>query len=185
MINSPAQADSAQMNQFVELLGRHQLALFRYILAMVPRVQDAEDVMQEVSKTLWQRFADYEPGSSFLAWARRVAYFRILEFRRHCDRRLHILPEDVLKTIAEDTRFSQQREDERREALARCFEQLRPNDRDLITARYTPGVNMTELADQIGRPTNSVYKSLGRIRQTLLACIERRLGQVVWGRGNL
>jgi RNA polymerase sigma-70 factor (ECF subfamily) len=68
--------------------------------------------------------------------------------------------------------------------LARCFEELRPNDRDLITARYTQGVNMSELADQIGRPTNSVYKSLGRIRQTLLACIERRLGKIVWERGN-
>jgi RNA polymerase sigma-70 factor (ECF subfamily) len=184
MSTPSTQPDSAQINVFVGLLGQHQLVLFRYIFAMVPRVQDAEDVLQEVSKVLWQRFGDYQPGTNFLAWAKRVAYFRVLEYRRSSSHRLQILPEDVLQSIAAEIRLHEEEEDARREALATCFSELRPGDRDLITARYTPGISMVDLAAEIRRPANSVYKSLGRIRQTLLACIERRLGQVSWGQGN-
>jgi RNA polymerase sigma-70 factor (ECF subfamily) len=184
MSGLPVQPDSARVNDFVALLGKHQLMLFRYIFALVPRVQDAEDVLQEVSKTLWQRFGDYEPGTDFFAWAKRVAYFRVLEFRRGKERRVQILPEDVLQTIVQEIRISDEWEAERREALANCIAGLRPGDRDLITARYTPGISIANLAVEISRPVNSVYKSLGRIRQSLLACVERRLGQIPWERGS-
>jgi RNA polymerase sigma-70 factor (ECF subfamily) len=134
--------------------------------------------MQEVSRVLWQRFGDFEPGTYFLAWARRIAYFRILEFRRGCDRRLQILPEDLLQTIADQAAAPESYEQERRDALLHCFDDLRPSDRTIINARYTSGVTIVDLAKHLGRPVNSVYKSLGRIRQTLLACIERRISSV-------
>jgi RNA polymerase sigma-70 factor (ECF subfamily) len=41
--------------------------------------------------------------------------------------------------------------------------------------RYAPGETGKNLAEQIGRPSNSVYQSLGRIRRTLMECIQRRL----------
>lgn len=37
MSDPPAQPDSTRVNEFVAILGRHQLMLFRYIVAMVPR----------------------------------------------------------------------------------------------------------------------------------------------------
>jgi RNA polymerase sigma-70 factor, ECF subfamily len=178
MGENEAKRESIQVDAFVQLLGQHQLRLFRYVFAMVPRVQDAEDVMQEVSRALWQRFGEFQPGTNFLAWAQRVAYFRVLEFRRSSDRRLRILPEDLLQAVAERTNISDEVEDGRTAALACCFKELRPEDQALITARYTPGITIADLASRIGRPANSVYKSLGRIRQTLLTCIERRIGTV-------
>ena len=148
--------DSNTVDAFVQLLGQHQLRLFRYVFAMVPRVQDAEDVMQEVSGALWQRFGEFQPGTNFLAWAQRVAYFRVLEFRRSSARRLQILPEDLLQAIAERADVPEEIEESRKVALAHCFKQLRPEDQTLITTRYTPGITIADLATRIGRPTNSV-----------------------------
>ena len=66
-------------------------------------------------------------------------------------------------------------DDAPRAALAECLGKLRPGDRDLIERRYTPGVTAKQIAADLGRPANSVSKSLGRIRRMLLECIERTL----------
>lgn len=63
----------------------------------------------------------------------------------------------------------------RRLALKHCLGKLRDKDRDLIESRYAPGERGKDLASQIGRPANSVYQSLGRIRRTLMECIQRQL----------
>ena len=60
------------------------------------------------------------------------------------------------------------------------FLKLQQEDRDLIQRRSQPGHSGTEIAEVLGRPANSVYQSLGRIRRTLLECVQRRLS-AEWG----
>ena len=55
------------------------------------------------------------------------------------------------------------------------MQQLRPQDRELVQRCYEPDVSFKEVAEQIGRPVNAVYKSLGRVRQALHECIQRKL----------
>jgi RNA polymerase sigma-70 factor (ECF subfamily) len=52
---------------------------------------------------------------------------------------------------------------------------LRESDRALIQTRYSPEGEGPGIADRLGRPINSIYQSLSRIRKTLLECINRRL----------
>ena len=63
----------------------------------------------------------------------------------------------------------------RRKALIYCLGKLREKDRELIQQRYAPGANGRTVAELLDRPVNSVYQSLGRIRRTLMECINRRL----------
>jgi RNA polymerase sigma-70 factor (ECF subfamily) len=51
---------------------------------------------------------------------------------------------------------------------------LSPRDHQLIQKRYEHGMSVATLAETIGRTTNSLSKSLGRIRRSLLECIERK-----------
>ena len=60
-------------------------------------------------------------------------------------------------------------------AMERCADKLRPPDRELIGLRYLPGATVKRIAEQLGRPANSVCKSLARIRQTLWDCINDEL----------
>jgi RNA polymerase sigma-70 factor (ECF subfamily) len=59
--------------------------------------------------------------------------------------------------------------------LLQCLQKLKARDRELIQQRYAPGESGKHLAGALGRPANSVYQSLGRIRRTLWECIQRRL----------
>lgn len=52
-----------QMQVFVKLLTIHQARIRGYILSLVPNFNDAEDIMQETSRTMWDQFSDFEPGS--------------------------------------------------------------------------------------------------------------------------
>ena len=53
----------------------------------------------------------------------------------------------------------------RRLALLACLGKLRKADRELIEERYASGENGLSVARKLGRPANSVYQSLGRIRR--------------------
>ena len=58
-------------------------------------------------------------------------------------------------------------------ALADCMAKLGERDRDLLQRRYFPGSTTKDVANSLGRPLKSVYKSLNRIFAALLACIRR------------
>lgn len=163
------------MAQFVELLTRHQVALFRFVFPLVGNFHDAEDVMQEISAALWEKAAEFQPGTNFFAWARRVAYLRVLKCRRGQLRRPIQLSDSVLESLALQAEQDADQTDLRLEALERCLARLSAADRQLVTFRYSPHMNIVQVSGRLGRPVNSVYKSLGRIRQTLLDCVERRL----------
>jgi RNA polymerase sigma-70 factor (ECF subfamily) len=67
----------------------------------------------------------------------------------------------------------------RREALERCLDGLPPKSRSLVTFRYHNGLKIDQIAAAVQSTPGSVRVALFRIRETLAACIERRLaGQV-------
>lgn len=60
--------DSAARHQeFVQLFSRDSWRLYRYILSAVLNHSDAEDILQNTSVVLWNKFDSFEPGSNFLA----------------------------------------------------------------------------------------------------------------------
>jgi RNA polymerase sigma-70 factor, ECF subfamily len=163
------------MNEFMTLLVGNQRQLFQYIHALLPREQDAEDALQETSLVLWRKFDQFEPGTSFFAWASRVAYFEVLTLRKRHSTGLQTLDDQALSLVAEEASLKASVIDARHAALVDCLNKLRPVDRDLIEHRYAPGARRSDLARETGRPVNSISKSLGRIRQALWDCVTKSL----------
>lgn len=163
------------VEEFLRLFGTHRRRLYQFILSLVSNLQDAEDVLQETNIILWRKFADYQPGTNFYAWAARVAHFEVLKLRRKLSREAVLLDDAVLEQVAADARDGADSLEAVRDALQKCLQKLSPADRELIARRYGTGSRGKAVAEQLGRPANSVYKSLGRIRQALLECINRGL----------
>ena len=68
---------------FLPLFLAHQPALYAFVLANGIAPADADDVIQNVAVVLWQRYAEFRPGSDFRAWAYAVTR---LELRKQGDR---------------------------------------------------------------------------------------------------
>jgi RNA polymerase sigma-70 factor (ECF subfamily) len=230
---------AAPSEEFVQLFTRCQRPVFLYILSLLPRPIEAEEILQEANLVIWTKASQFQPGTNFRAWACQIAYFEVMKYRsrKHRDK-LHFNPE-LLELVAAESLQQSELLDRRRQALAECLSKLREQDRALIQTRYSPddqglgseesrdlslgeqesdfvpnagagsaafkgnGLKTEELrsgelkpaelkpgefkpgelsedrgpgiAEKMGRPINSIYQSLSRIRKSLLECINRRL----------
>ena len=163
--------------QFMTLFLRHELRLLRYLRTLVPRAGDAEDVLQETAITLWRRFDRFEQGTNFFGWACQTARYKVMEYRRRRQAEMPILDADVVELLAKEAVSNSEALEARIEALRSCLAKLRAGDRELIRRRYLDNQDGTRVAADLGRPVNSVYQSLGRIRRTLMECITRSLAK--------
>jgi RNA polymerase sigma-70 factor (ECF subfamily) len=164
---------------FLRLFLRNERRVYAYVLTLIPNRADADDVLQEASMVMWDKFDDRHPPDDFAAWGCRIAYFKVLDYyrkRQRCRVRFsQAMLDRVAETAVEHSAVLQL--DERREALAACLEKLPPRDQDVLSRRFAPGATTQSTAAAVGRSVDAVYKALARIRQALFDCVTRTLGQ--------
>ncbi|MFO0824331.1 MAG: sigma-70 family RNA polymerase sigma factor [Gemmataceae bacterium] len=150
--------------------------LYRYVLTLLPSPADAEDVVQEAA-ALWQNFESFDPERPFLPWACRFAYHQVLNFRRRQKTHRRMFSEAAVEALAAEWPAYADGADTRREALDGCLGKLVSADRDLIRLRYASDQDLAVLAKRTGQTPNALYKSLQRIRKSLMDCVTRTLAQ--------
>jgi RNA polymerase sigma-70 factor, ECF subfamily len=161
--------------EFAQLLVRHDRTLLRYIMTLIPRRDDAEEVLQRTATVLWEKFAEYDRNRAFLPWAFRVAYFEVLNFRKEMARSRLIFREDVLELLAETRDQVGPDLDRRRDALHQCLERLPQDDLKLLQRRYCDSESIAALAEELDRTAKALYRRLDRVRELLVTCVERRV----------
>jgi RNA polymerase sigma-70 factor (ECF subfamily) len=168
---------SEQQREFVRLFSRHQRQIHAYIGSVLANQADVEEVLQETSIVLWSKFDTYDRERPFVNWACGIAHLQILRFFRLHRRRMLPLDESALEQLLTDRARLDDTLAARRDKLTDCLARLRAKDRQLVEACYSPGAKIKDVADQFGRPVGAMYHTLGRIRRTLLECIERHAAQ--------
>jgi RNA polymerase sigma-70 factor (ECF subfamily) len=168
----------AQKAEFAEQLLRNQGQLLGYIYSLVRDLDDADDLFQQTSLVLWDKFDQFDPERSFVSWACGVARYEVLNFVRARSRdRLYFSDELSLALIEAQEDLEKERLEERREALAGCMKKLRDRDKELLEACYGPSSGVRDVAHARGRSAQSVHNSLRRIRRALFECVHRSLAQ--------
>jgi len=168
-------------DEFVDLFSGHARRIYGYVYTMLPRWADADDVFQETSRVLWQKFGEYQSGTSFFAWARQVARYQVLFFRQQQHRSRVTFSDAFLDAVAVAAAENTERLEAEQRALAECMEKLKARERDIILSRFTPEATTRSVAARLGMTTGAVYKSLGRIQATLLKCIEEAMNEPTSG----
>ena len=162
-------------DEFVRLFSLYAKSIYSYIHVLVPTHADAEDLFQETSRTLWQKFGQYRPGpdESFRAWALRIAQIEVLSYRRRAKRHQTLFNDQLYQIVSRATLTAVGSVNSRLELLADCYRKLPDEDRQLIGARYKTGERVEAIAAQLGRSADAVYRALRRIHQWLFHCIQR------------
>lgn len=166
--------EDSRHEEFLRLFSAHSQRIYEFILMLAIRRADADEVFQDTCLVLWNKFDEYDPSRSFLAWACKIAYFKVLEMRR-ANRRVHLLSEEVLGLLADKALACADGMGPRREALDACLEKLNSSDRSLVEQRYYERRTPKEIAAVQGRSVYAVYRSLCRIHRNLLACVESQI----------
>src|SRR5688572_12018194 len=126
---------------FLRLFLENERRLYAYIVTLLANRTDADDVLQEASLVMWDKFDDANPPNDFAAWGCRIAYFKVLDFLKKQKRSRMCFSQTLLERLAETTveHAAVLQLDERREALAGCIEKLSPRDRELLARRFAAG----------------------------------------------
>lgn len=163
-----------KQTEFVRLLTRYSSQIYGFILMLSVNRTDAEDVFQETSVVLWQKFDSYESGTDFRAWACRIAFFKVQSHRRTSGR-FRTLSDGAFEAIAADALAMVEVNDLQGEALAECLDKLSDRDRHLLEQKYFEKMTTAQLAEQMSQSTHAIYRSLTRIHSQLLNCMRRSL----------
>jgi RNA polymerase sigma-70 factor (ECF subfamily) len=166
-----------RVDLFVRLLGQNQRRLFLYALTLVPRWNDAEEIIQQTNLVLWREFDQFQPGTNFAAWACKVAFHQVLAWRKKKQRDRLQFSAEFVDAVAAEAVAAVDALEERNQALAGCMEKLTPPHRDLLQLRYSEGQRVDAIAQKLDRTVEAVYRALSRIRHTLHECVSHTLAQ--------
>ena len=161
--------------EFLRLFLQNQRRIYGLILALVPNGPDADDILQETSAVLWQKFDEFEPGSNYAAWALRIARYQVMAYYTTKRRQRARLSDETLDAVVERLASRPEREDARAVALDGCLADLPEEDRRLIELRYRGGASVVDVARRSGRTVEAAYKALHRAHERLLQCMRGKL----------
>src|SRR4051812_42136554 len=157
-----AKCDEAKHDEFLRLFSSHSQRIYEFILTLVMRQADAEEIFQDTSLILWKKFDSYDPEGNFRAWACRMAYLEVLQLRRS-NRRLQTFSDEALALLAEKAIAHSDDLGQRQVALEECLEKLPPQDREMIEHRYYHRRVPKEIASLKSCSVYSVYRTLARV----------------------
>ena len=171
----PAKMPDQRHEEFVGLLTASHDKLLGYLLSLLGRWHDAQDVLQRASLLMWQKFGTFESGTDFMAWASTICFYEAKTFQRTASRSpLHF--DDELIALLSDERAEDLKHHERRmAALEGCLEALREEDRGLLRSSCSGHGDITALAQRMGRAPRTLYNKLTILRRQLAECVMNRL----------
>jgi len=168
-------SEAEKRKRLVALMTRYQQRIYSYIFTLVPRRADADDLLQETSLVICEKFDEFEEGTDFVAWACQIAYWRVRYSRQKFARGKVLFSQELLDAVAKTAAEMSEDLDDRHKALALCLDKLTPRDREFVLTRYEPGCGVAEAARGSGRSITAAYKALTRIRKLLLDCVTHQL----------
>ncbi len=161
--------------QFVSLLARHHSLIRGFIGTLLPHQTDAEDVFQQTCLVLWRKWSTFDSEQSFSAWACGIAFYEVKNFQRVQSRDRHYFSEEVLSLIAEQQTNSLSETDQQKQALDDCIQKLDSENKQLILDCYHGQRTIKDVAEQLGRSSDAIYKKLSRLRLRLMDCMQQSL----------
>jgi RNA polymerase sigma-70 factor (ECF subfamily) len=160
-----------RQQHFLHLFMANEAAVRAFVRSLVPTLDDANDVMQEVAIVLWKKFAEYKSSEDFRRWAFGVARFKVLSWQRDRGRDRHVFGLEATELLAAEAERHSELLEAQRAALQDCVQKLPREQRELVQAAYAPGARIEALAGPLGNTAMALYKKLHRIRLALSECV--------------
>ena len=94
--------------------------IFALAISMLGDHEAASDIQQETNLIIWDKAQEAKQVTNFSAWALKIAYFQIKNYRRKQQRSMLLFDSDVMELLAEDSHEMVDSMDDRLKALQTC-----------------------------------------------------------------
>jgi RNA polymerase sigma-70 factor (ECF subfamily) len=166
-----AQLRRGDLDALSSLVTRYQNRLYRYLLRLVRRQAEAEDLFQNTWIRVAEKIASYDPGRSFEAWLFTLARNLAIDHLRR------LRPESLDEPIgdgesgetyvarlrsAETGAYERIASQERSSRIGESIDALPVPYREVLTLRFEEEMKLEEIAEVLGVPLSTVKTRLRR-----------------------
>lgn len=145
------------MKSFEELLTEHRKAVERYVKFKLPAEADADDVLQEVFLTAYEKFGQLRDQAAFKGWLLAIARNRCSDWYRNRAK----LPVVPLESAGEPSYTLQGPENAVRETLATLPER----EKQILWLYYFAELSQSDIASRLDIPVGTVKSRLHTARE--------------------
>jgi RNA polymerase sigma-70 factor (ECF subfamily) len=148
-------ASKGEVDAFNALVSRWEKRVFNYLLKLLNRREDAQDVAQEVFLKAYQNLRRLEDPARFASWLFRIAHNEAYSLLRKAR------PEDefVMELAGGDT-LRRLYPTETALAVASALERLSADQREVVVLKVYQGFKFEEIADVLDEPVSTVKSRL-------------------------
>ncbi|MGB0086817.1 MAG: sigma-70 family RNA polymerase sigma factor [Rhodomicrobiaceae bacterium] len=149
------------------LYARHHVRLYRYLVRLTRNEPVAEELMNEVFLETWRKAASFEGRSAVSTWLLSIAHNRAISVLR---RKAEVPLDDAMAVQLaddDDTPDVTLQKRSKAEALRACMERLSVDHREIIDLVYYHDKSVSEAAEIVGIPENTVKTRMFYARKKL------------------
>jgi RNA polymerase sigma-70 factor, ECF subfamily len=161
--------------EFASRFAESQVVLRGYLMAHISNFSDAEEVLQDVAKILWERHSEYDLKRPFVRWALGFARNKMLHYQRTQQRAKVIFDDELLATFEARYEDLNDELEVRRKVLLICLKDIPAHTRRILNLRYQSGQAVSEIAAAVGKTANYVHVALCRARDAIRECAKGKL----------
>jgi RNA polymerase sigma-70 factor (ECF subfamily) len=150
--------------------------LFGVCLRILHERAEAEDVLQEVYLTVWQKAADFDPArASPMTWLITIARNKAIDRLRAGGQSRRMEPIDAAAEIADAAPLAEESlsQSEANARLKACLGGLAANEQNALRGAFFDGNTYEELAMRMNVPLGTMKSWIRRALLKLKACLER------------
>lgn len=150
--------------------------LFGVVLRILGERGEAEDVLQEVYLTVWQKASAFDPArASPITWLATIARNRAIDRLRSFGRNRGMEAIDMATHVADPApgadRALEDRDNSAR--LYTCLDSLAERERAFLRASFFDGNTYEELAMRMGVPLGTMKSTIRRAMIKLKTCLQQ------------
>jgi RNA polymerase sigma-70 factor (ECF subfamily) len=164
-------AQSGDLEALGSLYDTHINQVYRYTLARLGNVHDAEDVTEEIFLKMYTGLPGYEwRRVPFAAWLMRIARNEVVSFTRRNGRRAHDteLPEEIIDHHINNDPAETTEKQLALEDLRKAVALLPEAQREVIILRFAAGLSVADTAKALSKNENNVkvlqHKGMQRLQ---------------------
>lgn len=183
MHTEPSDTDIIQLvlngNQsaYSMLVERYRNYVFTIVLRYIKGREDAEEVSQDVFMKAYRSLADFRGNSKFSTWLYTVTTTTCITFLRKKKLEIHSLDNEKVFDLANniDSGFSANQIEHKTKInmVTEAIKMLNPEDAQIITLFYKGEQSLEEIAQIVGKETNTIKVQLHRARTKLKEKMEK------------
>lgn len=163
--------------EYEDLVKSHQKALREFLYLICPNQSAREDILQETNRVLLQKRSNFQLGTNFGAWARKIARLQYMSYlKQRKTKSLLCFDSDLVQVLAKTVeKEGEDLAQQRMEVLPKCLLALDVADRELVKLKYEQQLSLKTISEITGRSEGGLKQAYMRLRKSLGECIDRKL----------